>query len=205
MITDKNTTILSGKLGKVNGRNFEVLVDDKKFVVEFTKEFTPDKFQNLNGKELYVLVIGMLSNGQTRDFVYPTHVMFSKTPQKERRIVSLTGIVSGVYEYDKRYRVMLDSKNVKVTRTFLTVFKNRGYLLSRDLVGQKIMVDGILDVYEGRFSVIADFLYADLRDEEVARQFSELNSEPNNDNNVVSSSVMPNDVMVEEEEDTFVL
>jgi hypothetical protein len=191
MITDKNTAILVGKLGKVNHKNFEVVIDDKRFVVEFTKEFNSEKFANLDGKDLYVLVVGMLSNGMSRDFVYPTHVMFSKTPQKERRIVSLTGTVFGVYEYDKRYRVMLDSKNVKVTRTFLTVFKNRGYDLNKDLVGKKIMVDGILDVYEGKFSVIADFLYTDLKDEELVAQYKEVdnNSVNSEENNKFTESV----------------
>ncbi|ABJ91401.1 hypothetical protein YS40_007 [Thermus phage phiYS40] len=163
---DKNSTLLAGKL--VDARNDVLMVEVEKnvFPVLVPMDFSIVKekvVSSLNQKaSLYALVYGMLSNGEKEDYIYATSISFSSYPQKDKRFATISGTLVGVYDNGNRKRLLIETTRKKSTRIFVTLFNSRGIHVDKSMIGKKLMIDGILENYKNKFSIIADYVFVEL-------------------------------------------
>ncbi|BAK53695.1 hypothetical protein TMA_007 [Thermus phage TMA] len=163
---DKNSTLLAGKL--VDARNDVLMVEIEKnvFPVLVPMDFSIVKekvVSSLNQKaSLYALVYGMLSNGEREDYIYATSISFSSYPQKDKRFATISGTLVGVYDNGNRKRLLIETTRKKSTRIFVTLFNSRGIHVDKSMIGKKLMIDGILENYKNKFSIIADYVFVEL-------------------------------------------
>lgn len=162
---DKNSALLAGKLVDARNDVFIVEVEKNVFPVLVPMDFSIVKEKvvaSLKQKAtLYALVYGMLSNGEKEDYIYATSISFSSYPQKEKRFATISGTLVGVYDNSNRKRLLIETTRKKSTRIFVTLFNNRGIEVDKSMVGKRLMVDGVLESYKNKFSIIADYLFVE--------------------------------------------
>lgn len=162
---DKNSALLAGKLVDVRNDVFIVEVEKNVFPVLVPMDFSIVKEKvvaSLKQKaSLYALVYGMLSNGEKEDYIYATSISFSSYPQKDKRLATISGTLVGVYDNGNRKRLLIETTRKKSTRIFVTLFNSRGIHVDKSMIGKKLMIDGILENYKNKFSIIVDYLFVE--------------------------------------------
>ena len=162
---DKNSALLAGKLVDARNDVFIVEVEKNVFPVLVPMDFSIVKEKvvaSLKQKaSLYALVYGMLSNGEKEDYIYATSILFSSYPQKDKRFATISGTLVGVYDNGNRKRLLIETTRKKSTRIFVTLFNSRGIHVDKSMIGKKLMIDGILENYKNKFSIIVDYLFVE--------------------------------------------
>lgn len=163
---DKNSALLAGKLVDARNDVFMVEVEKNVFPVLVPMDFSIVKEKVISSLKqkasLYTLVYGMLSNGEKEDYIYATSISFSSYPQKEKRFATISGILVGVYDNNNRKRLLIETTRKKSTRIFVTLFNSRGIEVDKSMIGKKLMIDGVLENYKDKFSIIADYVFVEL-------------------------------------------
>ena len=165
---DDNSVFLVGKLGDIEDKYFWVKTEKDNFPVAIT-----DEFKDIVGKlkekmppsGVTVFLWGAITNNSEdkKDYIYPMSVSFSSVPQRERKTFYATGQVMNIYEFDNRYRILLESKKKLSTRFFVTVYKSKGLILDNSLIGKKILVSGYVYNSNNRLDVVAEGVFVPLQ------------------------------------------
>lgn len=162
---DKNSALLAGKLVDARNDVFIVEVEKNVFPVLVPMDFSIVKEKVVaslkQNATLYALVYGMLSNGEKEDYIYATSISFSSYPQKEKRLATISGTLVGIYDNQNRKRLLIETTRKKSTRIFLTLFNSRGIKVYKNLIGKKLIIDGVLENYKNKFSIIVDYLFVE--------------------------------------------
>lgn len=162
---DKNSALLAGKLVDARNDVFRVEVEKNVFPVLVPMDFSIVKEKVISSLKqkasLYALVYGMLSNGEKEDYIYATSISFSSYPQKEKRFATISGTLVGVYDNNNRKRLLIETTRKKSTRIFVTLFNSRGIEVDKSMIGKKLMIDGVLENYKDKFSIIADYVFVE--------------------------------------------
>lgn len=162
---DKNSALLAGKLVDARNDVFMVEVEKNVFPVLVPMDFSIVKEKVISSLKkkasLYALVYGMLSNGEKEDYIYTTSISFSSYPQKEKRFATISGTLVGVYDNQNRKRLLIETTRKKSTRIFVTLFNSRGIEVDKSMIGKKLMIDGVLENYKDKFSIIADYVFVE--------------------------------------------
>ncbi|AZU97641.1 hypothetical protein PGDDIFCJ_00011 [Thermus phage YS40_Isch] len=162
---DKNSALLAGKLVDARNDVFMVEVEKNVFPVLVPMDFSIVKEKVISSLKqkasLYALVYGMLSNGEKEDYIYATSISFSSYPQKEKRFATISGTLVGVYDNNNRKRLLIETTRKKSTRIFVTLFNSRGIEVDKSMIGKKLMIDGVLENYKDKFSIIADYVFVE--------------------------------------------
>lgn len=162
---DKNSALISGKLVDARNDVFIVEVEKNVFPVLVPMDFSIVKEKVVSSLKqkasLYALVYGMLSNGEKEDYIYATSISFSSYPQKDKRFATISGTLVGVYDNVNRKRLLIETTRKKSTRIFVTLFNSRGIHVDKSMIGKKLMIDGILENYKNKFSIIVDYLFVE--------------------------------------------
>lgn len=163
---DKNNALIAGKLVDARNDVFIVEVEKNVFPVLVPMDFSIVKEKVVSSLKqkasLYALVYGMLSNGEKEDYIYATSISFSSYPQKDKRFATISGTLVGVYDNGNRKRLLIETTRKKSTRIFVTLFNSRGIHVDKSMIGKKLMIDGILENYKNKFSIIADYVFVEL-------------------------------------------
>lgn len=178
---DKNSALLAGKLVDARNDVFMVEVEKNVFPVLVPMDFSIVKEKVISSLKkkasLYALVYGMLSNGEKEDYIYTTSISFSSYPQKEKRFATISGTLVGVYDNQNRKRLLIETTRKKSTRIFVTLFNSRGIEVDKSMIGKKLMIDGVLENYKDKFSIIADYVFVEFGNVEGKTVDNESNEE----------------------------
>ncbi len=160
---DKNGAILVGKVSSVNDSYIYVDAENNVFpifvtnTVKAVKQKVADAVSS--GQEITAVVYGLLTNGESKDYIYPVGIAFSSLSQPPKRFATVSGTVLGIYTYENRKRIRLSVERKKTTSVFVTLFNSRGINVDNSLIGKKIIIDGLLEYYKDKLTVVADYLF----------------------------------------------
>lgn len=159
-IYQENRAVVAGKLVEISDKEGVVETEKNKYRFLFTKQYQEllEKLKGQNLDNVYVVVHGIVANMPEYDYIFPYNISVSEFAQAYAENAVIEGNVVDQYEHENRYRLFLhSSRNGKISKLFLTVFKNTYDNIN--LTGKSILVTGRLSVSKDRISLVADKIF----------------------------------------------
>jgi|YNPMSStandDraft_2_1061718.scaffolds.fasta_scaffold01818_10 hypothetical protein len=200
----ENRVVVAGKLVEISGKEGIVETEKNKYRFLFTNQYQEllEKLKDQTLDNLYVVVHGIVANMPEYDYIFPYNISVSKFFQAYAENAIIEGTVADQYEHENRYRLFVrSSRNGKISKLFLTVFKNTYNNLN--LTGESILATGRLSVSKGRISLVADKIFVFVEKNGNKDNISMFNTKLKNYENKLSTKGSDNPLEFEDEEFAF--
>lgn len=159
---DENSVFLVGKVDKINDSYFDVAIDKDRFKIAITKEFESAvqqvKQKSSNGN-VFVILWGLITNGDKFDYIYPMSMSFTSFSQPTRKVAYISGEILNVYDFENRYRLKINSKKKLNTRIFATLYKSKGIDATKELQGKKVLLSGYIYSHDNHIDFMIDEVF----------------------------------------------